>query len=230
MILINLLCAVFILHDPHADPEACVCDANRIEGGWCEKCDVGYCAGLRFTSRKLAETIDFHGHQVVAERTACPECRKLIQAGGYCESCRMGFVQRRGYFSRVCYQLAKGKPIHLKRVENNDGDSDVGRNNCCPEDGWCDKCKRGVAGNRLYTDKPDYELTVRSVAVLKRAIETSARCETCAEAMIADSRCSVCRITYKDGRPVKSAAEGDDSSKVKPDTAAKGRDSSDEND
>jgi len=204
MMLINLLCALIILHEPHADPDVCICDANRIEGGWCEKCDVGYCAGLRFTSRTLGEALDFHGHRVVAERTACPACRALIKSGGFCESCHMGFVGGRGYFSRICYQLAKSKPVGVKNEHHNAEEVATDRKECCPEDGWCDKCQRGVAGHRTYNNKRDYEATLRSIAVLKLAIETSARCESCAEAILSDSRCPICRVSYKDGKPVES--------------------------
>lgn len=232
MILINLLCALFILHDPHADPDVCICAANRFEGGWCEKCDVGFCAGLRFTSRKLGEVIDFHGHQVNADRTACPECRKLIKSGGFCESCKMGFVGGRGFFSRICYQLARGKPVDNLR-ENGDksvNDLDMGRKACCPADGWCDTCERGVVGNRLYDDKQDYELTRRAVAVLELAIEASARCDSCAGAMIADSRCPICRMSYKDGKPVESATTRVKASVKKPNADAEKPDSADDPD
>lgn len=182
---------VLIIHDPSGDGGGCVCDANRAGGGWCEHCGVGYYAGLEFNSKKLAQTLDTHGHTVVAEKTKCKACRELIATGGFCESCRMGFIGKKGYFSRVCFQIAKGEPVDRKALPT-----------CCTSGGWCDKCNRGIVGNRSYGNKRDFEAARRAVAILQAAIAKSEDCETCAASMIGDARCHLCRISYHDGKPV----------------------------
>lgn len=189
-----------MLHDPQGSPGECSCDIAQAHGGWCQPHGVGHFAGLRFTSKQLGEVLDYHGHTVSIDKMKCAICRGMVQSGEYCEECHMGFVDGRGYFSRLCYQIAKGKPI----------DATVTSKPCCENagapkgaaGGWCDTCKKGVVGNRLYTSKADYLRTCEAVEIFKAAIAQSVKCETCAVAMVADARCPTCRINYQNGKPI----------------------------
>ena len=199
MIALNLILAAFLLHDPHGDVNVCNCDAAKVHGGWCQPHSAGYFAGLSFTSKQLADMLDYHGHSVSIDKTKCPTCRDMIRSDGYCDDCHMGFVDGKGYFSRLCYQIAKGKPI----------DPTAPRKPCCINAGnnassgagWCDTCKSGIFANRLYTDHADFKQTVQAVEVFHAAILKAPQCEGCAVAMVADARCPACKITYQNGKP-----------------------------
>jgi hypothetical protein len=69
--------------------------------------------------------------------------------------------------------------------------------------GWCDHCKAGLVGNHKYTDKKVYEEAAAAKVVLVKATEASKKCVPCAVAMVTDGTCAECKITYKDGKPVK---------------------------
>ncbi|HEY3242578.1 MAG TPA: hypothetical protein VGM03_04425 [Phycisphaerae bacterium] len=182
-------------HDPleAGDPSVCRCETVRAGDGWCAKCRVGYYAGLRIESAELFGVLDLHGHQVSAEKTRCARCRELIGSGGYCDTCHMGFVNGRGFFSRVCYHLAQGRILTPGET----------RKPCCPHNNdWCPICNTGIVANRVFDDQRDFEDARRYYEVLRSAVHEAARCESCAMAMICDSRCPVCHIVYKDGKPV----------------------------
>jgi hypothetical protein len=149
--------------------------------------------------------LDLHGHHVSAEKTKCARCREAMRAGGFCDTCHMGYVNGHGYFSRVCYHLAKGRVLAR---------SAASRKACCPANGdWCPTCKLGIVGNRAFDDERDVKDAQRYYDVLKSALKTAERCENCAMAMIADSRCPDCHVTYKDGKPVEGSGKIDLDSK-----------------
>lgn len=190
---------LLIAHDPHGShhsPDVCVCETVIATDGFCEKCHAAYYATLRITSKPLYETLDMHGHDVFADRTRCPACRSLIATGGFCDACHMGFLDGKGYFSRLCYQMAKGRLL--------DAASD--RRPCCEAaGGWCDACHRGIVGNRVFDNRADYDAVRACFIVFQSAVAKSKECEWCAVAMIADGRCQHCKIEYAQGKPVASA-------------------------
>jgi hypothetical protein len=178
---------------PFGTAEVCGCAEARAADGRCAKCYVGYFALVRIESEKLFETLDSHGHEVVEDSTRCAACRRLITTGGYCEPCRMGYVNGKGYFGRLGYSMAKG---HLF-------DTAAPLESCCRSAaGWCEACKRGLLGNREFGEKADFEAAQKCLAELQAAAARAATCEHCAMAMIADSRCHACKLQYESGKPV----------------------------
>ncbi len=203
MVALNLLLALLMLHEPQGSADVCNCEAAPAHDGWCQPHSVGHFAGLSFTSKQLGEVLDFHGHSVSIDKTKCATCRSMIQSGGYCEECHMGFVDGKGYFSRLCYQIAKGKPLDPSAPAKPCCKKAANANTPNPNtNGWCGSCKQGVVGNKIYSNKADFDRTAAAIRVFEAAIAKSADCETCAVAMIADARCPTCRITFQDGKPI----------------------------
>ena len=66
--------------------------------------------------------------------------------------------------------------------------------------GWCDAHHVGIAGTFALDDRQEFEEMQKAYAILLAAVETSARYERCAAAMVADGYCAIHRIKYKDGR------------------------------
>lgn len=190
-----LILPLWGLHDPTdvGDPNVCRCVTVKAADGWCPKCRVGYYAAQRIESASVFQALDLHGHEVDAEKTHCQICRNAIREGGFCDVCHMGYINGRGYFSRVCYHLAKGRNVSPASS----------RKSCCPPaGGWCATCKQGVVGNRTFDHERDFGQAQRYYEVLISSLREAGRCEHCAMAMIADSRCHLCRIEYKDGKPI----------------------------
>ena len=63
-----------------------------------------------------------------------------------------------------------------------------------------------VLGGALLA-KVDVEEWERAVKILRRAVGTLDRCETCAVATFTGGRCPLCKIAYKDGKPVAAKAK-----------------------
>lgn len=176
--------------------EVCTCADARLVNGWCEAHDVGYVAGLEIRSAELFGTLDAHGHQLDPSRLRCAQCRDA-HPDGYCAEHHIGFVDGLAYLSTLTYHLAQG---HAK------GSSEITcpicRNNA-ESHGWCSKCEVGMVGNVEIRNRLDFEVASGEYDRLLKARETAVRCEMCAVAIIYDSECPFCKITFKDGVPVK---------------------------
>lgn len=158
-------------------------------------------AGVPLKSKLLFEGLDAHGHTLMLETFTCPTCKQAIAEDGFCTKCRIGFLHKQAYFSRLTYELAHGEPV------------DVDKLTCpiCKENskhyGWCDKCKVGMVGNVKLKDRKNYDAALRPFDVMLIANEAGARCEMCALAIVTDTHCFVCKIDYKDGKPVQAPAK-----------------------
>lgn len=177
----------------------CTCAVALESSGWCEAHGVGYVASVEIPSRKLYEALDAHGHTVQLDTFTCESCKKAIASGGFCEQHRVGFVRDQAYFSRLTYELARGKPrdpagmtcpICKKNAEDH---------------GWCDSCKLGMVGNVEIQDREAYRRVEHALDILDLAIGAAARCEDCAVAMVTDTKCPLCKIAYRAGRPLPAA-------------------------
>lgn len=191
-----LLAGLGIAVQPPPGDGACTCAQARLKHQWCAACKVGYVAGVRIESALLYEEIDAHGHDIDPAKIECPSCQKALAQDGYCEKCRMGFVRRQAYLSRLTYFVAKGETrdpatISCKTCRKN-----------AESHGWCDECAVGMVGNVALKRREDFEPAARAYDVLRAAVSTLKRCETCAVAMILDGRCPTCRISYRDGAKV----------------------------
>src|SRR5262249_11438698 len=157
---------------------------------WCMHCNVGYVAGHRIESARLFETMDPHGHDVQAASLLCENCHRAIESDGYCDICKVGFVDHKAYFTRLTYGLAQGTPVDAAQLS-------------CPtcransnSTGWCAGCKRGMVGNVAFTNREVFDRTAREYRVLLGAIDRLPTCEVCACTMMVHRACTVCGISY----------------------------------
>lgn len=164
--------------------------------GWCGKCKVGYLAGVKIESAGFFEALDAHGHVIDPTFLRCDRCKKAYESHGYCDKCKMGFVRKQTYFSKLTYYLARGEvkdpasitcPICLKNTQ---------------KPGWCERCRVGMVAFRAYSDKQDFEQAARMRETLIPAIELAKKCLTCALAVINDDTCLPCKASFKDGRRI----------------------------
>jgi hypothetical protein len=174
---------------------ACTCAAAPAMNGWCEEHHVGYVAGIAIHSQLLYEALDAHGHQVDLSTFDCPSCREAIRTGGFCETHRVGFVGSLAYFSRLTYELARAK------TQIGEISCEICRHNVA-KGGWCDRSKLGRIGPFVFEDKAAFLRAMREVEILRTAIAAIPRCERCAVAIVTDSQCPLCHITYKNGVPI----------------------------
>lgn len=195
LLVVLVLCAATPVQEP------CTCTRAKVAGGWCEVHATGYVAGVEIHSRLLYDALDAHGHTLDLSTFKCPTCRQAIASDGFCEQHRVGFVSEQAYFSRLTYELARGEakdpieitcPVCLRNARSL---------------GWCDKCGLGMIGYVAIKDRQAYERAAKAVEILQAATLTVKRCEWCAIAMVTDTQCPLCRISYKDGKPVTAPAK-----------------------
>jgi hypothetical protein len=196
-----LLLAAAALSAADRTPTGCTCAAARAEHGWCATCGTGYVASFAVRSRELHEAIHPHGHPVDAEATACRSCKQAIYADGWCAECRAGYFRGQAYFSRLTHRLARGQSVTPATLT-----CDTCRH-CAARYGWCDACARGFFGSVQFDDRRAYDAITPQAEIFFAALARSTECELCAVAMITDARCTKCRITYQDGKPVSAQAE-----------------------
>lgn len=163
---------------------------------WCEAGQVGYIAGVEIRSKFLFEVLDAHGHDIEPSAVTCEVCRKAIENDGYCPAHRMGYVGGKAYLSSLTYHVAKGRAVKPASIscgtcrKNSQGI------------GWCEKHRVGMAGPVAIEDRRAFEEFEDAYRILLKAVEVSARCETCAGAIVNDGYCPTHRIHYKNGEAV----------------------------
>lgn len=155
--------------------------------------------GVRIASRALAAALDLQGHDVDLRTFPCPACRTAIEAEGFCEEHRVGFVGGRAYFTRVTHALARGVTRDPSTLS-----CTTCRHNASAQ-GWCSRCKVGRVGATAFSDRARYEQALEAVRVLGVASDAAARCESCALAILTDTGCAACRVRYRKGAVVTTA-------------------------
>ena len=196
MILPGLIAFVLAGGTTIAADTGCVCETAGEQDAWCEQHQVGYLASIPIPSRRLFETMDAHGHDLDLDSFDCDVCRQGIRNDGFCTEHRVGFVQGKVYFSRLTHVVAQGERKSVADIE-----CPVCRRNA--EDvGWCDTHGIGMIGNVAVRDRRAFEDAVEAVRILRIAIEAAERCTRCADAIVTDTTCPVCRIRYTGGAPV----------------------------
>lgn len=176
--------------------DACVCDSAKNKGGWCHVCKIGHVAGVRISSYDFFEALDAHGHDFNPASIKCESCRKVLDAGGYCEKCRMGFVGTLAYLSPLTYYIAQGTYRGTDALSCTTCKTNADRG------GWCDSCKVGMIGNVAVQDKAEFDRALVAYRIFRDAVNMLEQCEFCAIAMIADGKCPTHKLTYREGRPV----------------------------
>jgi hypothetical protein len=195
-----LLVAVFWAAQTGAAPKDCTCAAALDTNGWCELHHVGYVAAVPISSRLVYDALDAHGHTLDLTTFTCESCRKAIATDGFCEADQIGFVNKQAYFSRLTYELARGEPTDRSRIK-----CKLCKANSATH-GWCEHCKLGMVGNVAIHDHEAYGRAAHAADILRDAAGTIPRCEWCAVAMVTSTKCPVCKITYRDGKPLPVAA------------------------
>ena len=174
----------------------CTCAAAKPINGWCEAHAVGYVGDIPIKSKELFEALDAHGHEIDFGSLACPSCKSASATGGFCDQHHIGFVGRLAYFSRLTYELARGERVDPAKIK-------------CPtcrknaeSHGWCAKDKLGRIGHVAIADQAAYRRAEHAIEIVMLAVAAAPRCDMCAAAIVLDTECPICRITYKDGHPV----------------------------
>lgn len=174
----------------------CTCNAARETNGWCKEHEVGYVGSVPVKSRWLFDALDAHGHDVDHSTFKCPTCRQAIASDGFCELHRVGFVAGQAYFSKLTHHLAKGRVRQVEEIA-----CPVCRKNA-ETHGWCEDHQVGMVGPVEIKDRGEFEELSEAIHILHLANEAAERCEYCAVAIITDTQCPVCKISYKDGKEV----------------------------
>ncbi|MCH8889788.1 MAG: AmmeMemoRadiSam system protein B, partial [Myxococcales bacterium] len=115
---------------------------------------------LDAATTRAIEALDAHGHRIDPQRIECSSCQKALKTDGFCDRCRMGFVKKQAYLSRLTYHLALGKEIAA---------ADIACETCkdfAGKTGWCDKCRRGWIGFVSTDRKKDYDQAARAYAIV----------------------------------------------------------------
>ncbi len=188
----------------HAQPPPksapCPCGTSRTLGAWCDKHEAGYIANVKIESVDLFEWLDAHGHHIDPDKIECPDCKIAIRDNGYCERCKMGYVKREAYLSRLTYHIAKARPRKAAELKC------LTCGNNARRFGWCDRCQVGMIGSVEIAGRQDYEKAAESFRILLIAVTAAPKCESCALAIVSDTTCRACSITYKNGKPVPAPA------------------------
>lgn len=177
----------------------CVCATARETNAWCPVHKLGYVGGVKITSEAAFITADAHGHDLDLSLFTCPTCLKAIASNGFCETDRIGFVNKKAYFSRLTYELGRAEVPRAASIT-------------CPTcrknsetHGWCAKSHVGMVGPFAIKDRESFDRAVAGLAILVAADQAAPRCQHCVVAILTSSECPVCRIRYKDGKAVSSA-------------------------
>lgn len=182
-----------------ADEPQCPCSSHRKIGVWCNACNVGHIAAVKIESKPLFDAVDAHGHETRVEFLRCAECRKLAKSGGFCESCRTGYVAGKAYFSKLTYLLARGSIANSASVTCKK----------CRQHmrhfGWCDVCKVGMIGQLTFRDKELFVKVLKARDVLLQAVQHVDDCLSCAIAIAVDRSCRRCKKSYTGGRTIQPA-------------------------
>jgi hypothetical protein len=180
--------------DPLPESGPCNCESTKAVGGWCPECKVGYLAGVRIPSRTLFEVLDAHGHDIDLNALRCATCRKAAADHGFCESCRIGFREKKAYFSRLTYELSGARPVDRSRLK-----CEACRRSTAHLR-WCTSCRLGMVGNLAFEIDVDFHFAKQEFERLLTAVEMLSTCEQCAVAYFARSICPKCRKDDDGGR------------------------------
>lgn len=189
-----LLLGSFPRCSPSPSKPCDICGRARLQNQWCDVCKVGYVAGVPIKSKLLFECMDAHGHELQHDAIKCVECQAAMKVDGFCNHCKTGWVKGLAYFSKLTYVLGKGHVLGTDSIT-----CTVCRENS-KRHGWCDACKLGMLGNTAVSDRKLFDEGSHAYDIMLQAVEASARCDGCAMAIVTDTPCHLCKLTYRDGK------------------------------
>lgn len=164
------------------------CTESKLKDASC--CGNSYFDGVSFKSAKLHKALS--GKTVKASYVKCEGCKKALKNDG---ECCASFAGGKSYKSKVAYTLAKGKAVDTSKIKCEGCQKAAKKDN-----GWCEGCKVGLVGNKVYKNEKDYKAATKARVILAKAVKTSKKCEDCAVAMVTDGTCEGCKVSFKDGK------------------------------
>lgn len=192
----SVLIALSLLGHLTLEPQ-CRCEEVKLVGGWCVPDSVGYVAGLRVSSFTLLEALDPEGHSVDVASLECAGCREAAAHNGICAICNRGIKDGKIYASKLTYYLALGEPAGAADINGVASAERAAQHR--GESGWCSRCGIGWIGRYRYHDRAVYDAAAHEIGLLRLALDTLPRCETCAVAQYFGTYCPLCNLTYHDG-------------------------------
>lgn len=168
------------------------CEKAKAANGWCDACKHGYTFGVPIANKDLHTALA--GTPVKADEIKCPGCKEAAAKNGTCEQCKVMFAKDQAYKSPVSAALAKGEQVDVKSLKC------PGCIKAAATGGYCSGCNTGMVGGMTFKSMDDYEQAKTALATLQKA--STAKCNTCATAMVLDGECKTCGATYKGGAKV----------------------------
>lgn len=178
------------------------CEKPKAEDGWCDVCNVGYFALIKLKNKKVYAKVT--GREVDKEGLDCEECETAAAKNGECKQCEVFYASYNKYESPFSHTIALGEKIDLSSLTCE----------ICKEKttlrgrGWCSRCKRGFVASHSFDDLKKYRSAMKARTVINLADKKARKCQTCALAMVVNSTCASCEITYENGKPVKDHRKG----------------------
>lgn len=191
------LAAGFLFAVPASADEKCTCSKAKTKNVvWCPKCKHGMFFGLETKSQKLTETLA--GQPAPKSKTdiKCKECLKAIENDGTCSHCHLAYTGGNMYKSIPAFTLAKGTRADPASIKCADCKKAIESK----KDAFCKTCNAGIVGGRIFKTHESFGKAEESMKLIKLAVATAEKCESCAVAMMTDGECSKCKVTFKDGK------------------------------
>jgi len=192
---------------PSAMAGGACCKEMAEKGGWCDHCKVGFVSTVQTQSKKLYDALQ--GVAVSSDKAGgcgCAGCKAGMEKNGSCEKCNTHFANHAMYHSAVAARLAVGKPVSESDPTCAKCKEYVAKNGVAATNemiGWCDECKAGIVKGRRFETKESFEAAKAAYELVARAAKAAEKCEDCAVAMVTDSKCEHCNVTFKDGAVTK---------------------------
>jgi len=174
--------------------DGCKCCVDKAKAGTGFCCGSGLVFGVQTKSKALYEAMA--GKKVDTATWPCGDCKKALAAGGECASCKVYAADGQLYRSPVAASLAKGNLV----PEGSSATECSACKDALKDNGFCDKCGVGFVANRVYASKDDWKAAQKAHTTLTSAAAASAKCDTCAVAMVTDGSCGPCNVSFKDGK------------------------------
>lgn len=147
-----------------------------VDGGWCDRDEVGYFDGTPIKSRKLWEALQ--GKYTSTYGMTNENCIAAFKADEWCDDLNVGYCVYKVYKSRVAHKIVQGRsvdPATIKCDEFKDNDNRFG---------WCSDQEFGLVGCAKFKDKDKYNQAVAMRKILDKAIKLSETDEACAVEMV----------------------------------------------
>lgn len=182
---------------PASGEDKCICpQMNAASVAWCGHCGSGVAFGHPVKSQKLITVLQ--GAPVQPDQLKCPGCKQAAQAGG--AHCNKIFARGKAYDSFVAGAIAKGEVIEATQIECAQCKKAAAERGAF----FCTGCNRGFVDGLAFNSKEDFEAAKKADVILVRAVATTEKCEQCAVGMVTNGQCTHCKVTFKDGEPIKS--------------------------